>query len=278
MLKKFTTLCQNIRGHLLLLWLVLLLGFATIYAVFSLEKYYQAHLNEQLSQCQVILYLDSNSEPVLLKNQLELYSFVDNSRIEYNSQTLQKLEHNLRLHNIRKWLETESFPHILTFNLKGKKFSMPEFKQLIKKLSSDMQINKIDFNIDRIKQLQDRKDLLLKYANYPFYVIGIITILFILLLVRLMRYKRKQLWAQWRQTKNGTAYKTWHVFLEFLLSAVVLFALFFYPNYRWGKIFLHEFHITLFNYSPVWYWLGGIFLAYIIISCLNLIESKHKSV
>ncbi|MBS3741256.1 MAG: hypothetical protein KGY74_03945 [Candidatus Cloacimonetes bacterium] len=257
--------------------MVLLIGFASIYAVFSLEKYYQAHLNKKLSQCQVILYLDSNSEPVLLKNQLELYNFVDNSRIEYNSQTLQKLEHNLRLHNIRKWLETENFPHILTFNLKGKKFSMTEFKQLIKKLSSDMQINKIDFNIDRIKQLQDRKNLLLRYGNYPFYVIGIVTILFIFLLVRLIRHKREQLWAQWRVIEKGTVYKIWHAFLEFLLSAVVLFALFFYPNYRWGKIFLHEFHITLFNYSPVWYWLGGIFLAYIIISSLNLIESKHKS-
>lgn len=277
MLRKFFILYKKLIPHIIFLWLILLISLASIYAVFSVVRYYEQYLNEQISACQGVLYLDSRTNPATYQKELQQYSFIDRAKIDYNSQTLQKLEHNFKLHNIRKWLKTDKFPHILVFYLNGENFSLLKFQQLVKKFSEDINIKKIDFNTDKIIELSKRREQLINYVNMPFYTILFVTIVLIFLITRLMRYKRKQLWAQWRAIEKGNTNKIYHAILEFILSAIVLFAIFILPNQQWGAAFLQEFHIRLLSTPEIWYWLGAVFLVYIIISIINIVELPRKT-
>jgi len=102
MLKKFFLLYKDLSFHLIFVWLILIISFASFYGIRSLENYYENILNDQISECEIVLYLDSRANPEEFQNKLKNLGFIRNIRIDYNSQTLQKLEHNFQLYNLNK--------------------------------------------------------------------------------------------------------------------------------------------------------------------------------
>lgn len=276
MLRKFFLLYRKLFFHLIFIWLILIIAFSSFYGIVSLETYFTNVLQEQLSECEVVLYLDSNANPQKLENELTRYGFIENIQIDYNSQTLQKLEHDFELYQLHKWLQAETLPHVLVFNLSPTNFTLPKFQQLIKNFSTNIEIRKIDFDTHSIVQINNRMRKLFKYKNYPLYIIGFLAIVLIFLIQRLMRVKRKKLWRQWRALEGIRTYKISHSILEFIFSAIFTLGTFIFINYKWGSQFLSNFHIDLIHFHPLWYWTGGLFAAYMLLTLLNFIEIKKR--
>ena len=267
---------KGLIGHLIFIWLTIIIASVAILAVYYAEKKIEKKINDCLSSS-LILYLTPNTDTErLIQDLLMKYKIINKFSLITGLESIVKLEKEFDLSNLQKWVMPENLSDYIVLTIKGEEFSLKEFLQMIDRFSSDPRITSVDYNKSEINRLGKIKSLLYQYKYYPFFIIIFVASFQLFLFRRLIRNRQKEKWKLWKQKGYKYLYKIPHLLIETVILFLVIFLSLLIPIYFLQDKIYQLFDIQVLELNLGWYGVFCLLGVYIFISLINLI-SKDES-
>ena len=266
---------KGLIGHLIFIWLTIIIASVAILAVYYTEKKIEKKVNDRLSSS-LILYLTPNTDTErLIQDLLMKYKIINKFSLITGLESIVKLEKEFDLSNLQKWVMPENLSDYIVLTIKGEEFSLKEFLQMIDRFSNDPRIASVDYNKSEINRLGKIKSLLYQYKYYPFFIIIFVASFQLFLFRRLIRNRQKEKWKLWKQKGYKHLYKIPHLLIETVILFLVISLSLLIPIYFLQDKIYQLFDIQVLELNLGWYGVFCLLGVYIFISLINLISKDE---
>ena len=267
---------KRLIGHLIFIWLIIIISSVAILGVYYGEDKIEERVNQSLSQSTLIMYFTPNIDTEKIITELMKYNIIRKFNLTTGLESVAKLQKEFDLKNLQKWVSTKNLSDFVTLSIDGDNFSLNNFQELIDKYSNDKRVEDIDYNESEINRLWKVKSILQKYKYYPMLIILLIATIQLFLLRRLIRNLQKDKWQLWIQSGYKHLYKIPHLLTELIILFLIIILTIGIPIYFWQDKIYQLFDIQILKLNFGWYGVFCLLGVYIFICFLNLI-SKDKT-
>ena len=267
---------KRLIGHLIFIWLIIIISSVAILGVYYGEGKIEERVNQNLSQSTLIMYFTPNIDTEKIITELMKYNIIRKFNLTTGLESVAKLQKEFDLKNLQRWVSTKSLSDFVTLSINGDNFSLNNFQELIDKYSNDKRVEDIDYNESEINRLWKIKSILQKYKYYPMLIILLIASIQLFLLRRLIRNLQKEKWQLWIRKGYKHLYKIPHLLTELIILFLIIILTIGIPIYFWQDKIYQLFDIQILRLNLGWYGVFCLLGVYIFICFLNLI-SKDKT-
>lgn len=269
---------KRVIGHLIFIWLTIIISGVAILCVYYGRNTIEERVNQNLSQSKLIMYFTPNIDTEQIITELMKHKIIEKCSLTTSLESVAKLQKEFDLKNLQKWVSTKNLSDFVTLSIDGDNFSLNNFKQLIDKYSNDKRVENIDYNEIEINRLWKVKSILQKYKYYPMLIILLIATIQLFLLRRLIRNLQKKKWQLWIRKGYKHLYKIPHLLTEIIILFLIIFLTFVIMIYIWQDKIYQLFDIQILRLNLGWYGVFCLLGVYFFICFLNLIYKDKTKV
>lgn len=272
----FRKLYSNLILHLVVIWMLIIVTSVVLIGMFYAEDYLQKVLHEEVARSSIIIYIEPQEKTEDVMINILAFPVIENHRLVTSMQTITELQQTYGLSKLPQWVDPEKIPDFVHTNLNPLEFSSKNFYSMIDSLSSDDRIQQIDFNDVEVERLAKIMSLFNKFKWAPQSLVLILFCFVLFLIRRLMRARQKEKWKLWKSMNIKPIFKVSHLFLEFVLTIIVIGGIFVLFLFLFMGDLLILFNIDILQFNDGWRSVCVLLGIYMFISLINLLFKDRE--